>query len=804
MRPLRLATILLASATLTLLASGPAHAQQITITAMADSASTGDQVCSLREAINVANQTSVNTDCVFTGAAGTPEIILEPGTYAISRDGADDTNVNGDFDVTGTNLIVTGAGSGQTTVNGALKDRVFDVAAGRSLTLRDLTVTGGRAKPPGTGPVPGGGIRAAGPLTLERVSVTGNAASDGPDGTINTPGSAFSGGSGGGISSTDSLTVTDSVISGNHAGDGGTGGHPVGACATQATGGPGGSGGDGGGIVANGQGAVITRSTITANGAGFAGPGGCANTPGSGGTGGRGGGIFATNVALTDSTVSGNTAGAGSSAGSDGNGPNTSAPLGSGGAGGGIWQIGALSIVRSSITGNHAGTGGDGALGSLLTQATAGGAEGGSAGAILGWFGSMTIVDSSIEGNTSGKGGDSARFFAGPGGGAGAIFFQGASGDSLTITGSTISGNTSGAGGTSTTGPASGGLASALHVFSGNPNPLSVVVTNSTISGNTTGAGGANTGAGAGAPSGNSAIYLNPNAQLTLTHATFAFNQTGAGGAGAPDGARAPTGGLVVPDAFFKPLITFGNSIVAANDPANCEIGATGVTMVDGGHNVVFGSQCSGITAATTADPLLGTLADNGGLTKTMALADASPAIDIVPAAGAGCAATDQRGTARPIGNGCEAGAYESSRVPPSGDGGGSGTQTPTDQPGTGQAARDTRAPAVKLLLKKQKLRTALRKGYLAFFSDDELGTAVASLFAKGKDAKGTAARRKRVARGTLKITKTGKQKLVVKFTKKAKRAFKKRRKVTLSLVLTVKDAAGNTTKKTAKVVLKR
>jgi hypothetical protein len=74
-----------------------------------------------------------------------------------------------------------------------------------------------------------------------------------------------------------------------------------------------------------------------------------------------------------------------------------------------------------------------------------------------------------------------------------------------------------------------------------------------------------------------------------------------------------------------------------------------------------------------------------------------------------------------------------------------------------------------------------------------------------GKDAKGTAAaNRKRVAHGTLKVTKTGKQKLVVKFTKKAKKAFKTRKKVTLTLVLTVKDAAGNATKKTAKIVLKR
>ena len=110
----------------------------------------------------------------------------------------------------------------------------------------------------------------------------------------------------------------------------------------------------------------------------------------------------------------------------------------------------------------------------------------------------------------------------------------------------------------------------------------------------------------------------------------------------------------------------------------------------------------------------------------------------------------------------------------------------------------------VKLLLRKQKLLKALKKGYFAFFSDNETGTAAGDLFASGKTAKGTAAKRKRVAHGTVKVTKTGKQKLVLKFTKKAKKAFKKRKKVVLSLTLTVKDAAGNTTKKTAKVTLKR
>jgi hypothetical protein len=42
-----------------------------------------------------------------------------------------------------------------------------------------------------------------------------------------------------------------------------------------------------------------------------------------------------------------------------------------------------------------------------------------------------------------------------------------------------------------------------------------------------------------------------------------------------------------------------------------------------------------------------------------MALASGSAAIDQVPASGAGCPATDQRGVRRPQGNACDIGAFE-------------------------------------------------------------------------------------------------------------------------------------------------
>ena len=55
---------------------------------------------------------------------------------------------------------------------------------------------------------------------------------------------------------------------------------------------------------------------------------------------------------------------------------------------------------------------------------------------------------------------------------------------------------------------------------------------------------------------------------------------------------------------------------------------------------------------------ILAPLADNGGPTLTHALVPDSPAIDASPV-DAECAATDQRGNARPQGAMCDIGAFE-------------------------------------------------------------------------------------------------------------------------------------------------
>ena len=75
------------------------------------------------------------------------------------------------------------------------------------------------------------------------------------------------------------------------------------------------------------------------------------------------------------------------------------------------------------------------------------------------------------------------------------------------------------------------------------------------------------------------------------------------------------------------------------------------VGLTNGVNNNQVGSGASPI------NPLFGPLADNGGPTVTHALLPGSPAINT--ANNATCAATDQRGVARPFGGMCDIGAFE-------------------------------------------------------------------------------------------------------------------------------------------------
>ncbi len=111
--------------------------------------------------------------------------------------------------------------------------------------------------------------------------------------------------------------------------------------------------------------------------------------------------------------------------------------------------------------------------------------------------------------------------------------------------------------------------------------------------------------------------------------------------------------------------VTLKNTIVAQNRGGFGGYDCSG-TITSLGHNLIgIGDGCGFIPAAgdrigTVENPLdagLNNPTDNGGYTLTAALRPGSPAIDAGDPNG--CPTTDQRGVARPVGAGCDIGAYE-------------------------------------------------------------------------------------------------------------------------------------------------
>lgn len=173
--------------------------------------------------------------------------------------------------------------------------------------------------------------------------------------------------------------------------------------------------------------------------------------------------------------------------------------------------------------------------------------------------------------------------------------------------------------------------------------------------------------------------------KMSIANSSFFGNAAGYGGAILNFGA--PAGSLTVASSSFftnsatygsamyalSGLVAFRNSIVANSSPGdNCAAYDGGIA--DGGHNIDDGTSCNFSDAQGSAsgiDPKLDPagLANNGGLTFTIAIQAGSPAIDSGDPAF--CAASpvnnrDQRGYVRP-GNGattCSVGAFEYNAIP--------------------------------------------------------------------------------------------------------------------------------------------
>jgi uncharacterized delta-60 repeat protein len=218
--------------------------------------------------------------------------------------------------------------------------------------------------------------------------------------------------------------------------------------------------------------------------------------------------------------------------------------------------------------------------------------------------GTLTITNSEISGNTAGTFGGGVHNQSG----------------TTTVLGTTISGNT---------GVFGGGAA--------NMAGQTMTFTNATLSGNT----GTNQGGG-----------LFTRGTTTLTNSTITAN-TGTGG------------GLFIESG----TTTLNNTIVSGNKQGTTPSDVNGAVVNTSANNLVgVNTSLTGITngtnnnqigtAATPIDPLLQPLANNGGLTKTHALGQNSPALGKGITTVANYSVYDQRGAARDNGT-PDIGAYE-------------------------------------------------------------------------------------------------------------------------------------------------
>jgi hypothetical protein len=318
--------------------------------------------------------------------------------------------------------------------------------------------------------------------------------------------------------------------------------------------------------------------------------------------------------------------------------------------GGGIYNDqGMLTVQNSTLSGNSADAGGaifnnDGTL--IITNSVVSGNSAGSTAGIFNYgnLAVLTITNSLFSGNS-----------------AGVIHVQSGM---ATVTNSTFSGNSA----------TIHGGAGAIEVATG-----IVTVTNSTFSGNSGTSGGGiitngTTTVTNSTFSNNSASYgagIINGGNLTVINSTFSGNSAAISGGGIyNNGTLTVTNSTVSGNSAtsnggslfnnFGGTLHLKNTILANSSGTNDCYNFSGDTIATNINNLIETNSTSGHSCGTPAlmsDPLLDSLNNNGGPTKTLALLSGSPAIN----AGndATCSSTDQRGVARPYGSHCDIGAYE-------------------------------------------------------------------------------------------------------------------------------------------------
>lgn len=353
-------------------------------------------------------------------------------------------------------------------------------------------------------------------------------------------------------------------------------------------------------------------------------------------TDGLGGGIAVAasggSLILTDSVVNDNDA-----LGGDG----------AAGRGGGIYLDGPIVTVTNSTISNNAAVGGDDDFGS------GGIAQGGG---IYSRSATPTVSGSTIDSNSA-VGGDGAIGF-GKGGdvAGGGIYSELGTWTITAVPGTTISRNTIvGGDGDDVGGGDDGGdaLGGGIHGVAADD----WTVTNSTISSNQATGGNSLVALGTDGDALGGGLFSGVTNLFASTHVTIASNGVTAG-TGAMPGAE--DGGGIYADAASG--VTLNSTIVGDNtagtDPdlgnePTASFTTTGYNLIEVVGSAAFTPTTGDITGM---DPVLGSLANNGGPTETHVLLSGSPAIDTAAPTGP---AFDQRGVSRPQGTAPDIGAVE-------------------------------------------------------------------------------------------------------------------------------------------------
>jgi len=172
---------------------------EILIDSLAQPPAPLSNVCTLRKAINNANDNAATYPQCQAGDVGNDTIVFNlPGTITFALAGInEDGGETGDLDITDS-LTIIGHPDG-TTIDAADLDRIFDIHPGIVVILRNIHITNG------TGLGSAGAIQLRGAtLFLENCTISNSYANEGDGGAIVMADSAI-------------LNMTNSTISGNAA-----------------------------------------------------------------------------------------------------------------------------------------------------------------------------------------------------------------------------------------------------------------------------------------------------------------------------------------------------------------------------------------------------------------------------------------------------------------------------------------------------------------------------------------------------------------------------------------------------------